>query len=98
MNARSLSVLMLASLISGCADSCREYSDFSCKEIERAPYNVHFSYPSGDLKHLGKVSGLAACGRTAYSYANSKGLTPGDGWGYVCCMRAKGSECYEKHR
>jgi hypothetical protein len=28
----------------------------------------------------------------------AKKLSQRDNWGYVCCMIAKGSSCYEKHR
>lgn len=34
----------------------------------------------------------------ARGYAASKNLKGNGEWGYICCMRAKGSECYEKHR
>ena len=58
-----------------------------------------FSFPSGtEQYHLGRAKGLSQCGQIAYSYAASKNLARNDGWGYVCCMIAKGSSCYEKHR
>lgn len=81
----------------GCGDSCSSYSAFNCSQIDTANYNVHFSYASGTERHLGQVSGLRACGERARSFAASQAL-PSSGWGYVCCMIAKGSSCYEKHR
>lgn len=93
----TLSLLIIATL-SGCGDECREYSDFSCKEIERAPYNVYFYYPSGGEEYLGQADGLSQCGSLAHGFASSKNLSGNGEWSYICCMRAKGSECYEKHR
>jgi hypothetical protein len=90
--------LMTAFALAGCADECREYSDFSCKQIERASYNVYFYYPSGTEEYLGRADGLSHCGSVAHSFAASKKLQGNRDWGYVCCMRARGSECYEKHR
>lgn len=90
---------IVASLLVGCGDACREYSDYSCKEIDKATYNVHFSFPNSDRDYfLGTVNGLSACGSTAYGYAASKGLSRDSGWGFVCCMKTEKSECAEKHR
>jgi len=91
------SMLILACL-SGCGDECKEYSDFSCDEIENAPYNAYFYYPSGTEEFLGQVESLSQCGSLAHNFASSKELDRNNEWGYICCMRAKGSECYEKHR
>jgi hypothetical protein len=93
----TLSLLIILTL-SGCGDECREYSDFSCKEIEKAPYNVYFYYPSGAEEHLGQASGLSQCGSVAHNFAWSKNLSNNREWSYICCMHAKGSDCYEKHR
>lgn len=90
--------LFLTTILSGCGDRCREYSDFSCKEIEMAPYNVYFYYPNETEEYLGQVQGLSQCGSEAYNFASIKNLSDNSEWGYICCMRAKGSECYEKHR
>lgn len=91
-----------ATLVAACiaaagCDECRKYSDFSCRQIERAEYSVWFYYPSGSEVNLGQADGLQACGATAHNFAASRNLGGAD-WSYVCCMRAKGSECYEKHR
>ena len=93
----SICLLAFAAL-SGCGDECRKYSDFSCSEIQKADYNVYFYYPSGSEEYLGKAQGLSQCGSIAYSFASSNNLGGNMDWGYICCMRAKGSECYEKHR
>lgn len=84
--------------LSGCGDECRSYSDFSCSAIQKASYNVYFYYPSGSEAFLGQTEGLSSCGSMAHSFAASKNLTGNGEWSYICCMRAKGSECYEKHR
>lgn len=85
--------------ISSCGDECSSYSEFSCKEIENAEYNVEFSFPDNEkIYHLGQVKGLRECGNLAYDYAAQHNMTRNNNWGYVCCMIAKGSSCYEKHR
>ena len=84
--------------ISGCSDECREYSDFSCSQIQSATYNAYFYYPSGTEVYLGQAQGLSQCGSLAHSFASSKDLRGNREWSYICCMKAKGSECYEKHR
>jgi hypothetical protein len=86
-------------ILAGCGDSCREYSDYSCKQIDKATYNVHFSFPDSDKDYeLGQVNGLGACGATAHEYAASKGLSGNSDWSYICCMQTKDSSCAEKHR
>jgi len=102
MNNRRAALIWVAlCLLGGCSDECREYSEFSCKQIEAADYNVIFFFPSGNQEpkevSLGKVKGLEQCGGLAQGFAASKNLSGAD-WGYVCCMIAKGSTCYEKHR
>src|SRR5262245_4371901 len=88
----------LTLLIAGCGDECSLYSEFSCAEIQAAEYNVYFYYPSTQKEeYLGQASGLAACGDVASGFAADKSMLSAD-WGYVCCMIAKGSSCYEKHR
>ncbi len=93
----TLSLLIIITL-SGCGDECREYSDLSCKKIEKAPYNVYFYYPSETEEYLGQTNGLSQCGSLAHNFAWSKNLGNNGQWSYICCMRAKGSDCYEKHR
>ena len=89
-------VLILA--LSGCGDECREYSNYTCSYLQKATYSVVFGYPNGDhFETIGTVEGLSACGAMAGAYANSKQMTNAD-WSYVCCLHAKGSNCYEKHR
>jgi len=98
MSSKILSVLIVLVTIAACGDQCREYSAFSCSYLEKATYSVEFGYPRGDrVETIGTVEGLAACGDAARSYAVSKNLVNA-GWSYVCCLHAKGSTCYEKHR
>ena len=85
-------------LLSSCGDECSSYSDFSCKQIEKAKYNIYFYYPDQTEVYLGKVNGLGYCGNKARSFADSKGILRDRSWSYICCMIAKGSSCYEKHR
>jgi hypothetical protein len=91
-------VLMAAiGLLSGCGDSCRQYSDFTCDEIEAARYNVFFYYPDQREEYIGEAVTLTSCGSVARGFASSKNMSSAS-WGYVCCMIANGSSCYEKHR
>ena len=93
--------LLLLFLLSGCdsSDECKKYSNYTCKEIEVASYNVLFYFPSKEKEYfLGNVKGLNQCGVVAYSFAESKKLKNTDGWDYVCCMQTKKSVCEEKHR
>jgi hypothetical protein len=83
----------------GCKDECREYSDYSCKQLQEATYNVYFYFPkSNEDYYLGTVEGLDQCGAVAYSYADSKKLGQNSEWSYICCLKTKDSECAEKHR
>lgn len=94
-------ILSLCIGLYACGDSgdeCSDYSDFSCKEIQNASYNVYFYFPSGSEEYLGRSQGLTRCGEMAHSFAYQKHLQGNRDWGYICCMRVKGSECYEKHR
>ena len=83
--------------VGGCGDECRSYSDYTCDQIERADYNVFFYYPSQEERYLGKASGLSQCQSMARNYAANAEVIKAD-WGYICCMIARGSDCYEKHR
>ena len=90
--------IVCAGLIS-CGDSCSEYSAYNCRQLEKATYNVQFSFPNSDQDYfLGTVEGLSACGATAHEYAASKNLSGNSEWGYVCCLKTDRSECAEKHR
>ena len=100
-NALTVSVvvatIIMALTLSGCGDECRSYSHYSCDEIEKADYNVFFYYPSQEERYLGQASGLNQCQSMANSYASDKEVIEAD-WGYICCMIAHGSNCYEKHK
>ncbi len=96
---KSAALIMLALLLQGCGDECSSYSEFSCDTIQNARYNVYFSFTESDTTYLlGEAAGLNSCGNVAYSYAEEKNLSDSNDWSYVCCMIAKGSSCYEKHR
>lgn len=98
MRRNSAVLVPVAVLLAGCGDECQEYSDFSCEAIQNADYNVYFYFPNDREKYLGVARSLDACGSRAYSYADREGLDKDDEWDYICCMKAKGSECYEKHK
>ena len=90
--------LGVAVTLQGCGDSCREYSDFSCSYLEKATYTVYFSFPDSNRSlDIGDAVGLDRCGSIAHNYASRHGVR-GENWGYICCLHAKGSTCYEKHR
>ena len=84
--------------LSSCGDECSSYSDYSCSKIEKADYNVYFYFPNQTEVNLGEANGLSSCGSMARSYAYEKQLSDNNEWSYICCMIAKGSSCYEKHR
>lgn len=90
--------LLLMSVLTACGDECREYSEFSCSDIQKASYNVYFYYPNGTEDYLGNTQGLSECENLAHTFAFTKELSNNSEWSYICCMQAKGSECYEKHR
>ena len=91
-------IFLLLPFLSACGDECSKYSDFNCEEIQEATYNAYFYYPSGTEVYLGVAEGLDQCGSLAHNFAASKSLSGNRDWSYICCMKAKGSECYEKHR
>ena len=93
-----LTLFVLFLLISCDSDSCREYSDYTCKELENSNYNVYFYFPNDDEIYLGVSDSLSGCGNAAYNYANSKKLKNSDNWDYICCLKTKDSQCAEKHR
>ena len=91
-------LLTLFYLISCDSDSCREYSDYTCKELENSKYNVYFYFPNDYEVYLGVSESLSGCGNAAYDYAYSKKLKKSDNWDYICCLKTKNSQCAEKHR
>lgn len=94
----------VAVLVAGCSqDSCREYSEYTCAQLQEQTYNVYYSDiapGSGDLTdtYVGQVRGLDACGAAAYDFAVIKGKEQSDKWSYICCLQTDDSECAEKHR
>jgi hypothetical protein len=79
-------------------DSCRSYSDFTCKQLENSNYNVYFWYPDSEKEYyLGKSTSLSMCGSMANNYAYDKNVFSRN-WDYICCLDKDGSSCKEKHR
>jgi predicted CoA-binding protein len=76
-----------AILLGGCSDKCREYSAYTCDQIQKANYNVYFYYPDNREEFLGETQGLDSCGGIAHAYANNHDMSQAE-WGYVCCMIA----------
>lgn len=94
----------IAVLVAGCSqDSCREYSDYTCEQLQAKTYNVHYSdvdlvTGKSATTYIGQAHGLDACGAVAYDFADLRiGKRKGD-WSYICCLQTDDSECAEKHR
>jgi len=80
------------------SDSCRSYSDYTCKQLENSNYNVYFWFPDNDREYfLGNSSSLSMCGSMARNYAYDKNVSSKN-WDYICCLDKDGSSCKEKHR
>ena len=78
-------------------DSCKQYSDYTCKQLENSSYNVYFYWPNDKEEYLGQSYSLSGCGDTAYDFAYRKNIS-NKNWGYICCLITKNSGCAEKHR
>lgn len=46
----SLGIIAVLAL-NGCGDECKEYSNYSCKQLEKATYNAYFSFPDGNKEY-----------------------------------------------
>ena len=79
-------------------DPCRQYSAYTCNQLENMPYNVYFYYPGGEEYYLGRSESLSMCGSRARSQAARTNMSYSTGWSYICCLEAKGFSCLEKHR
>ena len=81
------------------SDSCREYSDYTCTQLEQSNYNVYvWLSPSnwGDEPFsAGSSSSLSGCRSVATNFAYRKGRDMDD---YICCLITQNSSCAEKHR
>lgn len=86
--------VLLAFFLYGCGDECSSYSNYSCKQIEDATYEVYFYFPDDHEKPLGRVTGLQSCSSTANAYAAQTGAPKR----WICCMVTSTSSCEEKHR
>ena len=78
-------------------DSCKQYSDYTCKQLENSPYNVYFYWPNNSEEYLGQSSSLSQCGDMAVNFSYRKSIQNED-WGYICCLITNSSSCAEKHR
>lgn len=95
---KRFAAIILLTALYGCSDSCREYSDYTCSQLEDAPYNAYFYFPDDSKEYyLGRAEGLPMCGSMARSYAASKEMSSAK-WGYICCLITETSQCAEKHR
>lgn len=91
-------LLFILPSLGGCGDECREYSKYSCKQLENSNYNVYFYYPGGKEVYLGVSEKLSQCGDMAHGFASNNNLSGNTEWGYICCLKSSSSECEEKHR
>ena len=66
-------IVIVGTLVSACGDECREYSKYTCEQIERGNYNAYFYFPDGEEKYLGNVDGLNSCSIAAANYAQQTG-------------------------
>lgn len=99
-----IAIVSLVLFGSGCSqDSCKEYSRFTCEELEHLSYNVYYydmdrnGGTSNEL-YLGSTIGLSQCGAMAWDAAAKKKKDRSDDWSYVCCLQTNDSACAEKHR
>lgn len=88
----------------GCQqDSCKEYSRFTCKQLETQTFNVYYygsTKPPAEPKELflGTAIGLQQCEALAWDAAQARNKNSAEDWSYVCCLQTDDSSCAEKHR
>lgn len=92
-------ITIIGGLISCSSDQCREYSKYTCDELEKeVSFNVLFNFPNNDKEYdLGTAKGLSECQDIAYGYADEKHLIDNTDWSYTCCIQTKDSDCEEAH-
>lgn len=101
LTAASLALLFL---LAGCErDSCKEYSRFTCEQLERQTFNVYYYEVTNTSSEpneifLGTAIGLQQCGTVAWNTAQARERDSADHWSYVCCLQTNESSCAEKHR
>lgn len=101
LTAASLALLLL---LAGCErDSCKEYSRFTCEQLERQTFNVYYYEVTNTSSEpneifLGTAIGLQQCGTVAWNTAQARERDSADDWSYVCCLQTNESSCAEKHR
>lgn len=90
--------------LGGCStDQCRQYSDYTCEQLERQTYNVYYydvQRSTGVEQELfaGQVRGLGACSAAASSMAALRETDRDGNWSHICCLQTNDSDCAEKHR
>lgn len=90
--------------LTGCErDSCKEYSRFTCKQLETQTFNVYYyegKEPPAEPNELflGAAVGLEQCGAIAWDAAQARRRDSTEDWSYVCCRQTDESSCAEKHR
>lgn len=102
--ARILVVAALSVVLAGCSgDPCREYSAYTCEQLEQQTYNVYYydverRSESGRELFLGEAVGLEGCGTLADAVADARSEEREGDWSYICCLQTDESSCAEKHR
>lgn len=101
LTAASLALLFA---LTGCErDSCKEYSQFTCKQLETKSFNVYYyegtkTSSEPNEVFLGTAIGLQQCGTVAWNAAQTRKKDSAEDWSYVCCLQTEESSCAEKHR
>jgi hypothetical protein len=91
-------------LLGGCErDACKEYSRFTCNQLETQTFNVYYYEGASTSSEpnelfLGKAVGLQQCGALAWNTAEARKKAEAEDWSYVCCIQTDDSSCAEKHR
>ena len=101
---RTWTAVFVVVSVAGCgSDPCREYSAYTCEQLEDQTYNVYYydvSRGSGldQELYLGEANGLEGCGTIAYAVADTRADEREGDWSYICCLQTEQSSCAEKHR
>ena len=101
---RLVGLMVGVATICGCSmDSCREYSKYTCAQLEKQTYNVYYydkDARTGEEQEfpLGQTIGLQSCGTLAWNKAAVREDERGGEWSYICCLQTSDSACAEKHR
>lgn len=93
---QALAAISAAVALYGCGDSCTEYSEYNCKQLAEATYNVYVTLPGGRERFAGEAVGLDGCEDIADELSSQE--EDRSGWSYICCLKTEESSCAEKHR